>query len=151
MVSDTASRDAGWNGGSTGRPSAVFARAVAAHAQGHFATAVSQLRSLERDAETRYAVIDARHATLRGARAARAGNWTDCCDWYIRSPALPGNKARRLKSPAPCIHENCTERVSNVSGQCARWFCPAHGAEGVRRPASTPSSGSSALPGGRRR
>ncbi|WP_326812008.1 hypothetical protein OIE62_10455 [Streptomyces scopuliridis] len=130
VVSHTAPNEGGGNGGTTERPSAAFERAVVAYTHGNFALAVSHLRLLERDADAGHAVIDARHAALRGALAARAGNWTECCDWYIRT--LVPSEAAGARSPEPtepCHNDDCTSPVGNRCGQCSRWFCAAHGAE----------------------
>lgn len=130
MVSHSAPNEGGGNGGTAERPSAGFERAVAAYAHGNFALAISHLRLLERDADAGFALIDARHAALRAALAARAGNWAECCHWYIRSLAASGAVgARSFESAEPCQNDDCTSPVGNRCGQCARWFCPAHGAE----------------------
>lgn len=132
MVSHSAPNEGGVNGGTAERPSAAFERAVAAYAHGNFALAVSHLRLLERDADTGHVVIDARHAALRGALAARAGNWTGCCDWYIRSLAPSGAVGTRSpESTEPCHNDDCTSPADNRCGQCSRWFCAAHGAESM--------------------
>ncbi|MEF9902816.1 tetratricopeptide repeat protein [Streptomyces sp. P9-A2] len=128
-MSHTAWGGAEDDGATVGDPSAVFEQAVAAYTQGRFAIAISHLRRLERAAAAGRAVVDARHAALRGALAARAQNWAECCDWYERSLAfsLPGDHARQ--QTLLCFHEDCTGAVDSLCGQCDRWFCPEHGAE----------------------
>ncbi|WP_103543625.1 hypothetical protein [Streptomyces sp. SM1] len=117
------------DGATVGDPSARFEQAVIAYAQGRFAITISHLRRLERAAEAGHAVVDARHAALRGALAARARNWTECCDWYERSLAfsLPGDHACR--PPLFCFDEDCSGSAGDRCGQCDRWFCQEHGAE----------------------
>ncbi|WP_326727647.1 hypothetical protein [Streptomyces phaeochromogenes] len=129
MVSHTAPNEGGGNGETADRPSAVFERAVDAYAHGNFALAVSHLRLWERHAYAGQAVIDAGHAALRGAIAARAGNWAECCDWYIRSLAASGAVGTRSpESTEPCHNNGCSSPAGNRCGQCTRWFCPTHGA-----------------------
>ncbi|MFE3266844.1 hypothetical protein [Streptomyces sp. NPDC059215] len=128
-MSHTTPNEGGGNGETADRPSAVFERAVDAYAHGNFALAVSHLRLRERHAYAGQAVIDAGHAALRGALAARAGNWTECCDWYIRSLAASGDIGTRSpESTDPCHNDGCSSPAGNRCGQCTRWFCPTHGA-----------------------
>ncbi|MFJ7232919.1 tetratricopeptide repeat protein [Streptomyces tendae] len=117
------------DGAAVGDPSALFEQAVTAYIQGRFAITISHLRRLERAAAVGHAVIDARHAALRGALAARAQNWTECCDWYERALAflLPGDQA--CQRTLFCFDEDCTDSAGGLCGQCHRWFCPEHGAE----------------------
>ncbi|MFF9487291.1 hypothetical protein [Streptomyces sp. NPDC014676] len=117
------------DGATVGDPSALFEQAVTAYVQGRFAITISHLRRLERAAAVGDAVVDARHAALRGTLAARAQNWTECCDWYERALAfsLPGDQA--CQQTLFCFDEDCTGSAGGLCGQCDRWFCPEHGAE----------------------
>ncbi|MFE1509270.1 hypothetical protein [Streptomyces sp. NPDC058726] len=124
------------DGATVGDPSALFEQAVIAYAQGRFAITISHLRRLERAAEAGHAVVDARHAALRGALAARAQNWTECCDWYERALtfSLPGDHA--CQQTLCCFDEDCSGFAGDLCGQCDRWFCSEHGAkrdDGVAR------------------
>ncbi|MFG3249094.1 tetratricopeptide repeat protein [Streptomyces sp. NPDC048187] len=128
-MSHTVWRGAEDDGATVGDPSALFEQAVTAYVQGRFAITISHLRRLERAAAVGHAVVDARHAALRGALAARARNWTECCDWYERALAfsLPGDHA--CQQTLFCFDKDCTDSAGALCGQCDRWFCPEHGAE----------------------
>ncbi|MCC9153365.1 hypothetical protein LZP81_07375 [Streptomyces parvulus] len=117
------------DGATVGDPSALFEQAVIAYVQSRFAITISHLRRLERAAVVGDAVVDGRHAALRGALAARAQNWTECCDWYERALAfsLPGDHA--CQQTLFCYDKDCTGSAGDLCGQCARWFCSEHGAE----------------------
>lgn len=110
-------------------PSAVFTEAVTAYVHGRFAIAVSQLRRLERAAGAGHALIDARHAALRGALAARAQNWAECCDWYLRALDFSPPSDRACQRTLFCFQEGCTGLTVNLCDQCDRWFCPEDGVE----------------------
>ena len=110
-------------------PSAVLDEAVTAYIHGRFAIAVSHLRRLERTAAAGHAVIGARHAALRGALAARAQNWAECCDWYLRAIAFSHPSDRACQRTLSCFQEGCTGLTVSLCDQCDRWFCLEHGAE----------------------
>lgn len=128
MVSHTVSGGIEGSGATAEDPSAVFEQAVVAYAHERFAVAVGLLRRWDRVTEAGQATIDARHAALRGALAARAGNWSDCCGWYMWSLTFPPD-GRARQQPLFCFHEDCLKLGRNLCGQCGSWFCPAHGAE----------------------
>ncbi|MEU2965823.1 hypothetical protein ABZ687_12700 [Streptomyces ardesiacus] len=127
-MSHTVSGGTEGNGAAAENPSAVLEQAVVAYAQDRFAVAVGLLRRWDRVMEIGQATIDARHAALRGALAARAGNWPDCCGWYVWSLTFPPD-GRARQQTLFCFHEDCLESGRDLCGQCGRWFCPAHGAE----------------------
>ncbi|MDH6223282.1 hypothetical protein [Streptomyces sp. MJP52] len=112
-----------------GDPSALLEEAVVAYTRGRFAIAIHHLRRLEQAAVAGQTVVDARHAALRGALAARARNWVECYDWYERSLAftLPAGVARQ--ESLFCLHEGCLRSGRRLCGQCDRWFCRTHSAE----------------------
>ncbi|MET9686890.1 hypothetical protein ABZY81_00195 [Streptomyces sp. NPDC006514] len=109
-------------------PSLVLDEAVAAYVHGRFAMAVSKLRRVERTAAAGHAVIDVRHAALRGALAARAQNWAECCDWYLRTLALSPPSDRACQRTPSCFQAGCTGLTADLCDQCGRCFCPEHGA-----------------------
>lgn len=127
-MSHTVSGGIEGSGATAEDPSAVFEQAVVAYAHERFAVAVGLLRRWDRVTEAGQATIDARHAALRGALAARAGNWSDCCGWYMWSLTFPPD-GRARQQPLFCFHEDCLKLGRNLCGQCGSWFCPAHGAE----------------------
>ncbi|WP_217130335.1 hypothetical protein [Streptomyces sp. AC558_RSS880] len=129
MVSHTVWGGAEDDGATVGDPSALLEQAVIAYVQGRFAITVSHLRRLERAAVVGHAVVDARHAALRGALAARAQNWTECCDWYERALAFSLPEDHACQQTLFCFAEDCTGSAGDLCGQCDRWFCPEHGAE----------------------
>lgn len=130
LLSYPASEEGEGNGESARWPYSSFGRAVVAYAQGNHALAVSHLKMAERDAEDGHAPIDARHAALRGALAARAGNWTDCYGWYVRSLSPCGAVDAQLPGSAgSCFFDDCASPALHRCGQCGRRFCPEHGAE----------------------
>ncbi|WP_142171775.1 hypothetical protein [Streptomyces sp. SLBN-134] len=117
------------DGATVGDPSALFEQAVIACVQGRFAITISHLRRLERAAAVGDAVVDARHAALRGALAARAQNWTECCDWYERALTFSLPEDHACQQTFFCFAEDCTGSAGDLCGQCDRWFCSEHGAE----------------------